>query len=294
MEQTLPGFAAYLETQRHASKNTVASYCRDLERMFRFLDGKGIGDLKDITSTNLHSYILFLEKEGFSVATVSRSVASMKAFFHYAMEKHLVSEEPTGNIKAPHIEKKVPGILTQSEVELLLEQPSAKTAKGIRDRAMLELLYATGMRVTELISVKVSDVNLQLEYVLCRDEGKERVIPFGGKAKEALEHYLQNGRRQLMKGKEGSWLFVNCLGNPMSRQGFWKNLKDYAQKAGIREDITPYTLRHSFAAHLVENGAKLKEVQEMLGHSDISTTQIYMDLAAGKVRSTYRKAHPRA
>ena len=159
---------------------------------------------------------------------------------------------------------------------------------------MLELLYATGMRVSELIAVQMEDVNFSLEYVVCRDAERLRVIPLGGKAKEALKFYLKEARDRLLCGKKGNYLFVNCQGNSMSRQGFWKNLKEYARKAGIEEDITPHTFRHSFAAHLVENGADLRDVQEMLGHSDISTTQNYMEMAAGKVRASYKKAHPRA
>ena len=261
MEQVMPDFITYLTNERNASKSTVSSYCRDLERMFQFLDGKGIKKTDDVTPISLNSYILYLEKEGFSISTVSRNVASMKAYFHYAFGRRLIEKDPTRTIKAPHIEKRVPGVLTQEQVTRLLEQPSRNTAKGIRDKAMLELLYATGMRVSELIAVQMEDVNFSLEYVVCRDAERLRVIP---------------------------------QGNSMSRQGFWKNLKEYARKAGIEEDITPHTFRHSFAAHLVENGADLRDVQEMLGHSDISTTQIYMEMAAGKVRASYKKAHPRA
>lgn len=294
MEKMLSNFVTYLIREKKASKSTVTSYCRDLEKMFHFLDGKGIEQIEGVTSTNLNSYVLYLEREGFSGATVSRNVASMKSFFHYAIREKIVEQDPSEKVKAPHIEKKIPGVLSETQVERLLEQPDTTTSKGIRDKAMLELLYATGMRVTELISIRVSDINLAMEYVVCRDEEKERVIPFGKKAKEALEKYLLEGRKKLIKKREGDCLFVNCSGNPMSRQGFWKNLKEYAQKAGIEGDITPHTLRHSFAAHLVGNGAELKAVQEMLGHSDISTTQIYMDMAAGRVRNTYQKAHPRA
>ena len=294
MEQAMPDFIIYLTQERHASKSTVPSYCRDLERMFRFLGEKGIKRAEDVTAVSLNSYILYLEKQGFSISTVSRNVASMKAFFHYAFEKRLVEEDPTRTIKAPHIDKKAPGILSQEQIATLLEQPVLTTSKGIRDKAMLELLYATGMRVTELISVQMEDVNLQMDYVVCRDEDRTRVIPLGKKAKDALILYLQTAREKLLKGKKGNYMFVNCSGNPMSRQGFWKNLKEYAQKAGIQEDITPHTFRHSFAAHLVENGARLCDVQEMLGHSDISTTQIYMDIAVGKIRNSYQKAHPRA
>ena len=262
--------------------------------MFQFLDGKGIKKTDDVTPISLNSYILYLEKEGFSISTVSRNVASMKAYFHYAFGRRLIEKDPTRTIKAPHIEKRVPGVLTQEQVTRLLEQPSRNTAKGIRDKAMLELLYAPGMRVSELIAVQMEDVNFSLEYVVCRDAERLRVIPLGGKAKEALKFYLKEARDRLLCGKKGNYLFVNCQGNSMSRQGFWKNLKEYARKAGIEEDITPHTFRHSFAAHLVENGADLRDVQEMLGHSDISTTQIYMEMAAGKVRASYKKAHPRA
>lgn len=294
MEQALSEFITYLIKERNASKNTVSSYCRDLKKMSHFLEEKGISEVADVTAASLNAYVLHLEKQGFSVSTVSRNVASMRSFFHYAFGRKMIDKDLADDMKAPHIEKKLPGVLSQREADLLLRQPSPDTVRGIRDRAMLELLYATGMRVTELVSVKLSDLNLHMEYVVCRDDDKERVIPFGKKAKEALERYLAEGRTALLKGKESECLFINCQGNPMSRQGFWKNLKEYAKEAGIEEDITPHTLRHSFAAHLVENGAELKAVQAMLGHSDISTTQIYMDIAAGRVRSSYRKAHPRA
>ena len=250
MEQVMPDFITYLTNERNASKSTVSSYCRDLERMFQFLDGKGIKKTDDVTPISLNSYILYLEKEGFSISTVSRNVASMKAYFHYAFGRRLIEKDPTRTIKAPHIEKRVPGVLTQEQVTRLLEQPSRNTAKGIRDKAMLELLYATGMRVSELIAVQMEDVNFSLEYVVCRDAERLRVIPLGGKAKEALKFYLKEARDRLLCGKKGNYLFVNCQGNSMSRQGFWKNLKEYARKAGIEEDITPHTFRHSFAAHL--------------------------------------------
>lgn len=294
MEQVMPDFITYLTKERKASKSTVASYCRDLERMFQFLEEKGIQESGDITDVSLNSYILHLEKEGFSISTVSRNVASMKAYFHYLFGRRLIEKDPTSTIKAPHVEKRAPGILSQQQMERLLEQPSLQTNKGIRDKAMLELLYATGMRVSELISVQMEDINFNLDYIVCRDEEHLRVIPLGKKAKEAIQYYLEKARETLLKGKKGNYVFVNCQGNPMSRQGFWKNLKDYAEKAGIQEDITPHTFRHCFAAHLVENGANLRDVQEMLGHSDISTTQIYMDMAVGKVRRSYQKAHPRA
>lgn len=293
MELELPLFIDYLKETKNASDNTVSSYQRDLRKLESYLREHGVEDVENITSTNLNSYVLYLEKQGLSTATVSRNVASMKAFFHYACYQRRIASDPTETIRAPHIEKKMPGILTMEETVRLLEQPSGDSPKALRDRAMLELLYATGMRVSELISLRMSDVNLLLNYVVCRDEEKERVIPFGETAKQSLECYLLKGREKLCKSSEENYLFLNCSGGMMSRQGFWKLLKQYASKAGITADITPHTLRHSFAAHLVQNGADLKAVQEMLGHSDISTTQIYQNMNAERVRRVYRAAHPR-
>lgn len=289
----LPLFIDYLKETKNASASTVSSYQRDLKKLETYLTEHGISDVEHVTSTNLNSYVLYLEKQGLSTATVSRNVASMKAFFHYVYYKRRIDSDPTETIKAPHIEKRVPGILSMEETVQLLEQPSGTSPKELRDRAMLELLYATGMRVSELISLKMTDLNLILNYVVCSDGEKERVIPFGDNARQALERYLKSGRAQLLKDIDSGYLFVNCSGNVMSRQGFWKLIKQYAAKAGIVADITPHTLRHSFAAHLVQNGADLKAVQEMLGHSDISTTQVYLNMSADRVRRVYREAHPR-
>ena len=289
----LPLFIDYLKESKNASASTVSSYQRDLKKLDKYLADHGIDDVQSVTATNLNSYVLYLEKQGLSTATVSRNVASMKAFFHYACRQHTIEKDPTESIKAPHIEKKVPGILSMEETVRLLEQPSGDTPKALRDRAMLELLYATGVRVTELISLKLSDIHMAMNYIVCRDGDKERVIPFGENAKGALNRYLKNGREGLLKGQESEYLFINCSGKMMSRQGFWKLVKQYAAKAGISCDITPHTLRHSFAAHLVQNGADLKSVQEMLGHSDIATTQVYLNMNVERVRSVYREAHPR-
>ncbi len=226
-------------------------------------------------------------------ATISRSIASMKAFFHYLQKEHLIENDPSEQLKAPKIEKKLPMILSTEEISLLLEQPSGNSPKELRDKAMLELLYATGIRVSELISLKVSDVNLQMEYLCCADGHKERTIPFGNVARDALKRYLSDGRPKMIEDEAEEWLFTNCSGQAMSRQGFWKLIKYYGNKAGIKSEITPHTLRHSFAAHLVCNGADLKSVQEMLGYSDISATQIYTQMSQGKLRDVYMKAHPR-
>ena len=293
MESTIPNFITYLEEVKNASERKVMTYQRDLKKMFTFLHSKGIERLTDVTSTSLNSYVLFLEREGFSSATVSRNVASMKSYFRYVFICHEMEEDPAEIIRAPHIEKKAPEILTQQEVFDLLESPVCETPKGCRDKAMLELLYATGMRVSELLAVQIQDLNLDMNYIICRDSGKERAIPFGSAARKALLEYIGESRENLLKGGECSTLFVNCSGRPMSRQGFWKLIKQYARKAHIVKDITPHTLRHSFAVHLVQNGAELKAVQEMLGHSDISTTQMYLNMDVNCMRESYVKAHPR-
>lgn len=293
MENVINSFMIYLHNVKKTSENTEISYRRDLLKVQHFLKEQGVEDVRKITATNLNSYVLYLEKNHFSAATISRNIAALKAFYHYMFKAGMVTEDVTEMLKAPRIEKKMPEILSMDEVVRLLEQPCGDTPKEIRDKAMLELLYATGIRVTELITLKVSDVNLQVGFIFCRDHNKERVIPFGKEAKGALMRYLEDTRSAMIEDTESLYLFVNCSGQPMSRQGFWKLVKHYAKKAGITTDITPHTLRHSFAAHLVENGADLRSVQEMLGHSDISTTQIYANMNHNRIREVYAKAHPR-
>ncbi|MBO5522999.1 MAG: site-specific tyrosine recombinase XerD [Roseburia sp.] len=293
MEQDIQDFIQYLHREKQTSANTEVSYERDLRKMREFLSAQGITEAEGVTVTHLNAYVMDLEKKGRKPATVSRSIASMKAFFHYLEKIRRIDANPAEKLKAPKIEKKMPAILSTEEVTLLLEQPCGNTPKELRDRAMLELLYATGIRVTELISLKVTDLNLQMEYVTCTDGHKERIIPFGDVARDALKRYIEQGRPQLVEDESCPWLFTNCTGQDMSRQGFWKLIKSYGKKAGITAEITPHTLRHSFAAHLVSNGADLKSVQEMLGHSDISTTQIYSQAGQGRIREVYLKAHPR-
>ena len=293
MVQDIQDFIQYLHSEKQTSTNTEVSYERDLRKMREFLSAQGVEEAHNVKTTHLNAYIMYLEKAGRKPATISRSIASMKAFFHYLEKQHRIEEDPAEKLKAPKIEKKMPAILTTDEVTLLLEQPSGNTPKELRDRAMLELLYATGIRVTELISLKVEDLNLQMEYVVCNDGHKERIIPFGNVARDALKRYMEQGRPRLIEDEKCPWLFTNCTGQDMSRQGFWKLIKSYGKKAGIQTEITPHTLRHSFAAHLVSNGADLKSVQEMLGHSDISTTQIYSQMGQSHIREVYLKAHPR-
>lgn len=237
--------------------------------------------------------MLYLEREKFAASTISRNVASVRAFYQYMCKKGIVRDDISEELRPPKIEKKMPDILTVQEVDLLLKQPALETPKGIRDKAMLELLYATGIRVSELIHLKCEDVNMKMSYIRCSERNKERIIPFGNTAKQAMALYLEKGRKELTKDKDCDELFVNCSGKAMSRQGFWKVLKGYAKDAGIDVDITPQTLRHSFAAHLIQNGADLKSVQEMLGHADISTTQVYLNMSINKMREVYTKSHPR-
>ena len=293
MEKALQDFINYLHNVKKTSNNTELSYKRDLTKLVKYMEMQGIRDIQKVTATGLQSYILYLEKNNFAAATVSRNIASIKAFFHYLFKEGYVSADISENLKAPKIEKKLPEILTTDEVNKLLDQPSGNSAKEIRDRAMLELLYATGIRVSELINLKITDVNLQVGYIVCGQSPKDRVVPFGTPAKMALTEYITTTREIFLQDKSSDVLFTNCSGQPMSRQGFWKLIKYYAKKAGITADITPHTLRHSFAAHLVENGADLRSVQEMLGHSDISTTQIYANMTQNKIREVYAKNFPR-
>lgn len=293
MEQAIDQFVAYLHNIKETSTNTELSYRRDLKKVIVFLRARNLTDWVDVKEEDLKDYIASMGEQHFAAATISRNIASIKALFHFMAQEGIVKKDITDGLKAPKIEKKMPEILTMDEVIRLLEQPSGNSHKEIRDKAMLELLYATGIRVTELITLKVSDVNLPMSFIICRDAHKERVIPFGKAAKEALVRYLTEAREQMIEDKSSDILFCNFSGAPMSRQGFWKLIKFYAKKAGITADITPHTLRHSFAAHLVENGADLRSVQEMLGHSDISTTQIYANMNHNRIREVYAKAHPR-
>ena len=270
------------------------SYKRDLLKVVSYLKDKGIKKWEDVTYEDLKAYIDSMFEENFANASISRSVASVKALFAFLQYSQVCTDDVAKDLKAPKIEKKMPSILSKNEVTLLLEQPSGKTPKQIRDKAMLELLYATGIKVSELISLENSDINLNMDFIKIRDLKKERFIPFGTKAHNAMTEYILNSRDVLLENNESKYFFVNCSGTQMSRQGFWKLIKSYTKMAGIDADITPHTLRHSFAAHLVENGAELKAVQEMLGHSDISTTQIYLNNTQNHLRDVYDKTHPRS
>lgn len=294
MEQYIVDFTEYLRNEKKSSENTVLSYGRDLRGFCRFMKEAGVTDPAKVNRTNVMAYVYELQKQHKAGATVSRNIASLRSFFQFLQRKGRMTENPAADLELPKVEKKIPEILSLEKVELLLEQPSGAEEKEIRDKAMLELLYATGIRVTELISLKTADVNLMLEYIHCGSGAKRRIIPIGAQAKVSLRRYLEEVRTGMILHPEEEVLFVNCNGRPMTRQGFWKIIKSYAKKAGIEEDITPHMLRHSFAAHLIENGADLRSVQEMLGHSDISTTQIYTKLTNQKLKNVYAKTHPRA
>lgn len=287
----IDSFGKYL----NKSDNTISSYKSDISHFTDYLNRNNIFDFSKTNKTTILTYLLYLQKEGKANSTVSRTLASLRAFYDYLIsECKLNITDPTLSIESPKSERRLPPILSAREVELLLQQPDSHDAKGIRDRAMLELLYATGIKVSELIHLTVSDVNLNIGFVRCKDEKHERIVPLGNIAQNAVSEYIAKSRSQLLKNNTSDILFLNCNGGELSRQGFWKILKFYQKKAGIQTEITPHLLRHSFAAHLLENGADLKSIQEMLGHADISSTQIYSKLVNRKINDVYKKAHPRA
>ena len=293
MSDLLRAYEEYLRTEKQASANTISSYVRDVTQFTSHLAERGLS-VQEVLSSDVEEYIRSLSRKGKSAATVTRSLASIKSFFNCMIALEKVSGNPAKNVAPAKVERKLPQILTGKEVELFLEQPECTDLKGFRDRAMLELLYATGIRVSELIDLDVDDLNLHSGVLRCESKGRERIIPLYPAAVRALSDYIRSVRPQLVDSDEETALFVNMNGERMSRQGFWKLIKYYQEKAGIKKEITPHTLRHSFAAHLLENGADLHSIQEMLGHADISSTQIYSRLVNQRLKDVYRKAHPRA
>lgn len=294
MNTFLLDFLAYMSEVKKASENTIMSYRNDLTKLIKYLASQNITDTEKMNETSINSFVLSLEREGLSPATVSRNIASIKAFVLFMIKKGKMQEDPTERIKPPKVEKKQPLTLSVEQINGLLEQPSNDSKKGIRDKAMLELLYATGIRVSELISIKLEDINLKNKYIICNNSNKERIIPFGNMAKTALENYFQKVRMDISNRIQSNICFANLSGEPMSRQGFWKIIKTYGKAAGITNEITPQILRHSFALHMINNGADLGSVQELLGYSDITATQIYMQSRKCKIRDVYEGTHPRA
>ena len=293
-EECVELFEKYLTDEKHSSANTLSSYMRDIRQLAAYIDEHTELTLTTVTADELSEYIEWLRGKGKSVATVSRSIASIKCLYAYLCRHRYIETNPSTKLVPDKGTQKLPQILTSQEVDLLLDQPECIDMKGYRDKAMLELLYATGIRVTELIDLNIDDVNLSAGVIRCRGKDKERFIPMYPKAVKALADYITIVRPQMIAMPDEQSLFVNVSGERMSRQGFWKIIKHYQKKAKITKDITPHTLRHSFAAHLLENGADIHAIQEMLGHADISSTQVYSQLIKKQLKDVYNKAHPRA
>ncbi|MDF2961814.1 MAG: recombinase XerD [Paenibacillus sp.] len=296
MKNELQSFIHYLTDERGLARNTLESYERDLIQYIGFLEGQGIQSLKETKKLQISNYIFHLKQLGRAAATQSRTMVSIRAFYQYLVRERILEHDPSMHMETPKQEKRIPKVLTIAEVESLLEAPRTETPNGMRDKVMLEVLYATGIRVSELISLDMENVNLELGFVRCTGTAlKERIIPLGGIAAEYISSYMKTMRPRLLKQfKAEQALFINHLGTRITRQGFWKIIKKYAAETQIIKEITPHTLRHSFAAHLLENGADLRSVQEMLGHADISTTQIYTQVTRSKMKEVYDRTHPRA
>ena len=293
MDRQWKFFFNFLENDKKLSENTLQSYKRDLKQFRKYLEENEI-HYNRVKEEDIKNYIAELQENGKKASSISRCIASIRSFYQFVLKNKKVKVDPTANIQSPKIEKRVPSVLTAKEVELLLEQPKDIDLKGIRDKAMLEFAYATGMRVTEIISLNVEDVNLEEGYVVCKNGNKQRNIPLGTMSLKALKEYIEEARDILIKTASEPALFVNINGTRLTRQGFWKIIKFYKEQAHITKDITPHVLRHSFATHLLQNGADLKAIQTMLGHSDISSTQVYMQFQDEGLKNVYRKAHPRA
>lgn len=293
MEKQIKLFLEFLQNDKKLSDNTLQSYKRDINQFEKYVEENQINYIK-VDEKIVKEYLEFLQNIGKKSSTVSRNLASIRSFYQYLVRTKIVLQDPTNNIQAPKIEKRVPSILTAKEVELLLDQPQDVDLKGIRDKAMLEFAYATGMRVTEIISLNIEDVNFEESYVSCKTGVKQRNIPLGTMSLKALKEYVNEARPYLIKDENVKSLFVNINGKRLTRQGFWKIVKYYKEQAHITKDITPHVLRHSFATHLLQNGADLKAIQTMLGHSDISSTQVYMQFQDEGLKNVYRNTHPRA
>ena len=289
MEKVMTEYLNFLKNTKKSSDNTIQAYKRDLNFFFEYLNKNKIEYL-NVEYDDIQKYIEELNNEGRKAASISRRLATLRSFYGYLLKKKLIKAIPTNKINMPKIEKKAPMVLTSDEVEILLSQPKSNDLKGIRDKAMLEFAYATGMKVSEIINLDLKDVNLVDSYVVCNEGYSKRVVPLGRISKEALVEYLDNSRPYLLKTEDEKPLFVNVMGNRLTRQGFWKIIKQYQEQAHIEKEITPHVLRHSFATHLLQNGADMRAVQTMLGHTDIASTQVYMKL----IDDQYKENHPRA
>mgnify|MGYP004525205459 FL=1 len=293
MRDYLKEFTDYLTSVKKSSSNTIESYVRDIKAFLSYADINSL-DILILSSDDLKDYLSSLEKKGKTHATLIRNLASIRCFYEFLIYTDSVMTNPTKNVKLKKTETKLPEILTQKEIDILFSQPDVSTHRGCRDKAMLELLYATGLRVTELIDLNIDDVNLQINIVMCHSNKSERIVPIYKSAVKSIENYLLNVRSVLVSDKNEKALFVNMNGSRMTRQGFWKIIKAYAESGGINKTITPHTIRHSFATHLLENGAGIKDIKEMLGHAGISSTQVYSQIIKQKYENSYIKFHPKA
>ncbi|MCI8518794.1 MAG: site-specific tyrosine recombinase XerD [Clostridia bacterium] len=293
MQKQIKNFLDFIENDKKASQNTLQSYRRDITQYSNYIEENRINYLK-MDEEDIRDYLRHMNEIGKKSSTISRSLASIRSFYQFLLKNKKVKRNPTEGIQSPKIERRIPAVLTSQEVELLLDQPKNIDLKGIRDKAMLEFAYATGMKVTEIISLDIDDINIEEGYVTCKNKDKARNIPLGSLSLKALKDYVENSRNILIKDEAVTALFVNTNGQRLTRQGFWKIVKYYKDQAHINKEITPHILRHSFATHLLQNGADLKAIQTMLGHSDISSTQIYMQFQDATIQNIYKKAHPRA
>ncbi len=288
-------FIYHLSVEKGLADNTLDSYQRDLRKYLQFLQAQNINSFGQTSRRQITAYLSEQQSKGLAPSTITRSLASIRSFYQYLLKEQIITENPAVELESPKSEKKLPHVLSFQDIELLLEQPRTDCIIGMRDKAMLELIYATGIRVSELVSLNLNHANIKMGFLRCDGKGgKERMIPLGSVAIKSLQDYLKYSREKYVKNKEEKALFLNQHGNRLTRQGFWKILKKYVLRAGINTEITPHTLRHSFATHLLENGADLRSVQEMLGHADISTTQIYTQVTRKKIKEIYDQAHPRA
>ncbi|HHY69813.1 MAG TPA: site-specific tyrosine recombinase XerD [Bacillota bacterium] len=295
MDDVIERFLNYLEHEKGLSANTLASYGIDLKDYREFLSEYSSETIETANSATIVAYLMFLRRQGRATSTVARRLAAIKGFYQFLLREGCIVKDPSENLSAPSLERRLPKVMSLAEIERLLAQPDPSTPLGLRDKAMLEVLYATGLRVTELVDLNMNDVDLLEGFVRCMGKGsKERVVPMGEIAVLSLKAYLEQGRSELVTDLEEQALFVNQEGARMSRQSVWKLVKKYARQAEIRKEVTPHTIRHSFATHLLEHGADIRAVQEMLGHADISTTQIYIHVTKDRLKEVYAKSHPRA
>lgn len=295
MRELVESFLNYLSVERSLSRNTIISYQRDLEKYVKYLKDCTINSLSQTVRKNISDFMFSLKDGGLSAVSIARNLAAIKVFYRFLVRERILTTDPSSLLDSPKLWKKIPDVLSVNEVEALLKTPDLKTTRGLRDKAILELMYAAGLRVSEAVNLNIQDVNFDAGFLRCIGKGsKERIVPLGKESTAAIKKYLEGARPKLAKGNKGeSFLFLSRLGKKVSRQSFWKLIKDYAERSRIKKNIRPHTLRHSFATHLLERGADLRSVQEMLGHADISTTQIYTHVDKNRLKMIHKNFHPR-